>query len=95
MRYRVPDNVAYIDGADLEAGNVLLLTLLPDGQSVRLEGIGRQIWAMAAEGSDVVAEIAKMVGQQPDTISGDVAAFLADLVGRGLLTEVTRSVAAD
>lgn len=93
MRYRVSDNVAYVDGADLESGDVLLLTLLPHGRSVRLEGIGRQIWAMAAEGSDVVAEIAKMVGQQPDIIAGDVAAFLADLVERGLLTEVTRSIA--
>jgi len=88
MRYRVPENVAYIDGADMELGDVLLLTLLPHGQSVRLEGIGRQVWTTAADGSDVVAGIAKMVGQPPDAIASDVAAFLADLVDRGLLTEV-------
>ena len=88
MRYRVPDNIAYIDGADTESGDVLVLTLLPHGQSVRLEAIGRLLWTMAAEGSDVVAEIAKMVGQQPDTIAGDVAAFLVDLGERGRLTDL-------
>ena len=90
MRYRVPDNIAYIDGADTESGDVLVLTLLPHGQSVRLEAIGRLLWTMAAEGSDVVAEIAKMVEKPPDAVAGDVAAFLGDLVDRGLLTEVNQ-----
>lgn len=87
MRYRVPDNLAYIDGAEMESGDVLVLTLLPQGQSVCLEGIGRQLWTMAAEGGDVVAEIAKIVGQPPDDVAGDVTAFLRVLVDRGLLTE--------
>ena len=88
MRYRVPETVAYIDGPDVELGDVLFLTLLPHGRSVRLEGIGRQIWTMAAEGSDVMAEIGKMVEQPPDISAVDVAVFLRVLVDRGLLTEV-------
>ena len=88
MRYRVPETVAYIDGPDMELGDVLLLTVLPHGRSVRLEGIGRQIWTMAAEGRDVMAEIPKMVEQPLDIAAEDVAVFLRDLVDRGLLTEV-------
>lgn len=88
MRYRVPATVAYIDGPDMELGDVLLLTVLPHGRSVRLEGIGRQIWTMAADGRDVMAEIAIIVEQSPDIAAGDVAVFLRVLVDRGLLTEV-------
>jgi hypothetical protein len=88
MRYRVPDSVAYIGGADLEQGEVLYLTLLPQGQTVRLDAIGRRIWTVASEGRDVVAEIAELVGQPPEAIQADVTSFVRDLVDRGLLTEV-------
>jgi Coenzyme PQQ synthesis protein D (PqqD) len=86
MRYRVPDHVAYIDGTGLEQGEVLYLTLLPHGQSVSLEGIGRLIWTVAADGCDVVAEIAELVGQPQDAIATDVTRFLGDMLDRGLLT---------
>ena len=86
MRHRVPDSVAYIDGADVEQGEVLYLTIFPHGQSVRLEGIGRLIWTVAAEGRDVVAEIAELVRQPRDAIATDVTRFLDDMLDRGLLT---------
>ena len=82
----MPDSVAYIAGVDLEQGEVLYLTLLPHGQSVRLEGIGRLIWTVAAEGWDVVAEIAELVEQPKDAIATDVTRFLGDILDRGLLT---------
>ena len=86
MTYSVPDNVAYVDGSDLAQGEVLYITLLPLGQTVRLEGVGRLIWIIASEGRDVVAEIATLVGEPLDAISVDVSTFLADLVRRQLLT---------
>lgn len=36
--YVVPDNVAWIDGTDIDTGEELYLTTVPDGQSVLLTG---------------------------------------------------------
>lgn len=85
MIYKAPTNVAYIDGVDLEQDQTLYLTVLPHGRSVRLEGIGRQIWIAAAEGRDVLAEISHMDSEHV-LKEADVASFLDNLVGRGLLT---------
>jgi len=86
MTFRVPDNVAYIDGSDLGQGEVLYLTLLPHGRTVRLEGVGRQIWMIAAEGGSVAAEISELVGQPLEIVAGGVTSFLGELVYRRLLT---------
>ncbi len=87
MRYCVPANVAYIDGAEVDLGQVLYLTILPYGQSVCLEGIGRLIWTQAASGDDPVTGIASLVGKPVDSIEQDVADFLEDLLRRGLLAK--------
>lgn len=87
MRYGVPDTIAYIDGAEMEQGEVLFLTRLPHGRTVRLESLGRRIWITAAEGGDAVAMIAELVGQPRERFEADVTSFLEDLVHRGLLAE--------
>lgn len=82
----MPTNIAYIDGADMDQGAVLYLTLLPHGQTFRLDSMGRLIWTIATEGRDVVAGIAQELGQPVATIAPEVTAFLEVLVHRGLLT---------
>lgn len=87
MKYQVPDNVAYIDGADMQQGEVLYLTLLPLGQSVRLEGVARLLWIVAAAGGDAVSESAILAGEFADRVAPEVGSFLAELMDRGFLTE--------
>lgn len=86
MTYRVPENVAFVDGSDMAQGDVLFLTLLPYGRTVRLEGVGRIIWIIAAEGRDVATEVAELVGQPLEAISDEISSFLGDLLYRQLLT---------
>lgn len=86
MTYRVPENVAFVDGSDMAQGDVLFLTLLPYGRTVRLEGVGRIIWIIAAEGRDVATEVAELVGQPLEAISDEISSFLGDLLDRRLLT---------
>ena len=86
--YRVPDNVAWVDGADFGLAEELYLTVVPDGRTVMLKDSARLIWLVAADGGeDVVAEVADIVGRPPAEIEGDVQQFLADVRARGLLVE--------
>jgi len=87
--YRVPDNIAWIDGADFGMAEELYLTVVPDGRTVLLKDAARLIWLVAAEGGgDVVAEVADRAGRPSADIDGDVRAFLADLTCRGLLASL-------
>jgi len=81
----VPDNVASVDGAGQGTAGELYLTVVPDGKTVLLKDTARLIWLIAAEGGDVLAEVAALVGEPPEAIEADVHRFLADLTGRGLL----------
>jgi hypothetical protein len=85
MIYEVPDNVAYIDCADVEGLEALYLTVLPYGRTVRLEGISRRIWIIAADGHKVMAGLTDVNGD-PTAAAADVASFLEDLVALGVLT---------
>lgn len=85
MAYRVPDNISWVDGADLGMEDELYVTVVPDGHTVLLKDTARLIWLIAADGCDVLTEVAELVGQQPAAIEADVQQFLADLTGRGLL----------
>ena len=87
-RYRVPDNIAWVDGADFDMAEELYLTVVPEGRTVLLKDTARLIWLVAADGGeDVVAEVADIVGRPPAEIEGDVQQFLADVRARGLLVE--------
>jgi len=81
----VPENVAWVDGADQGTAEELYLTVVPDGDTVLLKDTARLIWLIAAEGGDVLTEVAALVGEPPDAIETDVQRFLDDLAGRGML----------
>lgn len=83
--YRVPTSVAWVDGPDFGLAEELYLTIIPAGRTVLLKDTARLIWLVAAEGGDVVAEVAELVGRPPAEIVADVRAFLADMTTRGLL----------
>lgn len=85
-QYRVPDNVAWVDGAEHGMAEELYLTIVPDGRTVLLEDTARLIWHVAADGAtNVVEEVADLVGLPAGEVERDVNDFLADLTGRGLL----------
>ena len=84
--YRVPDNVAWIDGTDPGIDEELYLTVTPGGQTVLLKDSARVIWLVVAEGRDVLPDVAELFGISPAEIEDEVNHFLDDLVSRGLLT---------
>lgn len=93
MTYRVPDRVAYVtNDGQLDSTPAPLrvsLMCLPDGVPVVLTGSAALIWLVAAEGSpNVVDDVAEGAGQSAGVIHSDVEAFLAELVGLGLLERV-------
>jgi len=81
----VPENVAWVDGADQGTAEELYLTVVPDGKTVMLKDTARLIWLIAAGGGDVLTEVAALVGETPEAIEPDVQRFLDDLTERGLL----------
>lgn len=84
--YRVPPQLAWVDGAAHGMGEELYLSVLPAGRTVLLRDTARLIWLVAAQGSDDVArDVAHAVGLHREQVAEDVAAFVDDLVGRGLL----------
>ena len=88
--FRVPDDIAWIDGTDVGVDEELYLTKVPGGQTVLLAGTARLIWLVAADGREVLSGVAEIVGVEPAQIEDDVTRFLADLVSRGLLTREER-----
>lgn len=86
--FAVPDNIAWVDGADFGLADELYLTVVPDGHTVLLKDTARLIWHVAAEGGNVLEDVAKLVSMPSDAIADDVNSFLTDLVARGLLTKV-------
>ena len=51
--YRVPDNIAWVDGADFGLAEELYLTVVPDGRTVMLKDSARLIWLVAADGARI------------------------------------------
>jgi hypothetical protein len=94
--YRRPHHVAMVvesaahpaDAAFEDAWPVVYLSHLPHGSLLILEGTGALIYLEAVtDGSkqSVVHRLADRVGLEQTSISGDVDAFLAQLVEEGLL----------
>lgn len=86
VSYRVPDNIAWVDGADFGLAEELYLTKVPEGTTVLLKDTARLIWLVAIEGGDVLTEVAALVGRPRAEIQSDVHRFLDGLTARGLLT---------
>ncbi|SMO44907.1 hypothetical protein SAMN06266982_10311 [Propioniciclava tarda] len=89
--YRVPDNVAWVDGPDFGVAEELYLTVVPEGRTVLLKGTARLIWLVAIEGGDVASEVARLVGRPSADIAEAVGTFLQDLSGAGLLANPTEA----
>ena len=86
MRYRVPDDVAWVAGAEiLDADPHLYVMVVPDGTPVVLDAMGSLIWQAAGSGLDAVAEVTTATGEMAETIRASVEGFLSDLVAHGLL----------
>ena len=86
---RVPDNIAWVDGADFGMAEELYFTVVPDGRTVLLKDTARLIWLVAADGTDdVVREVADLVDLPAEEVSGEITTFLEDLTARGLLTKL-------
>jgi len=87
--YRIPKGVAFVvpDGEPDPPGVVFLMRV-PDGLPQVLQNSAAWIWLSAVEGEpDVADAVAHLVGRAKHEVAADVEAFLADLVGRGLLEE--------
>lgn len=84
-RYRVPDDIAWIDGTEIGIGESLYVTKLPTGKTVHLTGTARMIWLVAAEGGDVLVEVSELVNLPADCVKEDIRAFLDNLTHEGLL----------
>ena len=86
MRYRVPENVAWVAGAETVPDDPrIYASLVPDGEPAVLEGVAALVWEVAASGEDVVPEVAALAGRPIDAVAEDVQRFLDDLVALGLL----------
>ena len=86
MRYRVPDDVAWVAGAEiLNADPHLYVMVVPDGTPVVLDAMASLIWQAAGSGLDAVAEVTTATGEMAETIRASVEGFLSDLVAHGLL----------
>lgn len=85
-RYQRPANVAYVvDRTD--DGDVVYLSELLDGSLLVLRDTSALIWlqALKSEDTDLVADLALIVGLTPDVIRDDVESFVTLLVERRLL----------
>lgn len=59
---------------------------VPGGATLVLDGTAAFIWTVAATGAtDVVSDIAQLVGQPAHELRSDVEDFLSNLVAQGLL----------
>lgn len=70
----------------IEEDGVVYVARLPNGPIAVLDGIAALIWAEACSDRESIADrVAELTDAAPDAIRGDVDAFVADLVARGLL----------
>ncbi|MDO5737280.1 MAG: PqqD family peptide modification chaperone, partial [Propionibacteriaceae bacterium] len=86
MGHTIPDDIAWVDVAELVGTDELCLSRLPSGETVLLRGTARLIWLVAVEGNDVATVVADLVGEAPEEIAVHVGEFLKELTERGLLT---------
>lgn len=88
MTYRVPPDLAWVlDETDDGSPPVLYLMDVPDGVPLVLTGTAALIWLFAVEREDVAAALAEVVADPPADLAQTTAAYLADLVNRGLLLQ--------
>lgn len=79
-RYRVPDDIAWIDGTEIGMGEELYTTRLPSGDTVQLTGTARMVWHAALKGGDIVRQVSTLTSVAPADVSRQVTDFLDELV---------------
>lgn len=84
-RYRVPDDIAWIDGTEIGLGEELYLTRLPSGDTVQLAGTARMIWHAVIAGGDVADRVSDSVSVPTELIRDEVERFISALVSSALL----------
>ena len=83
--FRVRPGIGWTHTTTAE-GDVVHVAPLPNGPVAVLPDQSAAIWLAAVDGSgDVVADVAEMTGHEAAVVRDDVAAFLNELVDRGLL----------
>lgn len=87
-RYRVPSDIAWIDGTEVGLGEDLYLTRLPGGATVQLKDTARMIWHAAMSSGDPTEQVASLVGRQPAEVAAEVNTFIDDLLGAALLVKL-------
>ncbi len=75
------------DVAHVEAGGVVHLVRVPDGEILVLEGSAALIWLLAVQdgAESLPRRVAELAGRPEAEVAADVQGFVADLVARGLL----------
>lgn len=85
MTYRVPDNVAHVDGTNLKVDDAVYVTRLPSGHTVRLAGTAGLIWREVVAGRDPLPGTARALSLPEESVETEVSDFVARLVSQGLL----------
>lgn len=86
-RYRVPDDIAWVDGTEFVLGEELYPTRLPSGDTIVLTGTARMIWHAAGAETDVSRNVAALVVLPPGEVAAQCDAFCQELVRASLLVE--------
>lgn len=87
MRYAIAEDVAWVDGAEVAAGDPTIYAMCtPHGRPVIMDGIARLIWLLIAENEPVVESISAMTGEPPENIRDTCAEFIQGLSDMMLLT---------
>ncbi|MHA6509039.1 hypothetical protein [Tessaracoccus sp. Y1736] len=77
--YRVPDDIAWIDGTEIGLGEELYLTRLPSGETIQLKGPGRMIWLSATHDIDPIGAVAALVGRPRQELVPLIRGFMSSL----------------
>jgi hypothetical protein len=90
-RFRVADDVAWVSLEDLDVHGVptAYVSRLPHGPPTVLEGPACVVWLAIVEGGsrdEVTTTAALMWGVETESIRGDVAAVLEQLLAAGLVS---------
>lgn len=83
--YRVPDDIAWIDGTEIGLGEELYLARLPTGETLLLKDTARMVWHQAVSDPQVGERVAELVGRSPAEIHGEIDGFVQRLIDAGLL----------
>jgi hypothetical protein len=86
MRYRVADDVAWLQGGESSPDACVYAVKLPDGRPVALNDSASAVWLLAVAGEDPVEAIVAETDLPRSQVEGDITSFLSALIEQGLLT---------